>query len=189
MWDIKHILIEGIDRIGKTTIINEFINLKPEFKIIKCNKPIITKRYKTLYGYQKQFFIKCFEKINKIKESDKEHYIFDRSHIGEMVYSPIYRNYSGQYVLDLEKKYNIINNTCLILLVVDNFDFLIDDGNSFNFRNKKIEQDLFIKAFEKSNIKNKKIITVNKNNKFKNKIEIIRTLFTWYSHLKQGERS
>ena len=31
--------------------------------------------------------------------------IFDRAHLGETVYSPIYRNYSGDFVFDFEKDY------------------------------------------------------------------------------------
>ena len=41
-----------------------------------------------------------------INSKDKDiNLIFNRSHLGETVYSPLYRGYSGDYIFDIEKKY------------------------------------------------------------------------------------
>ena len=98
--------------------------------------------------------------------SDKNsNFIFDRSHIGEYVYAPIYRNYDGSYVFDLEKKYkddyssDFIETSILILLTSSDFSFIEDDGLSFNVDNKLLEQTKFLKAF----------LTVAKSRLFKSK--------------------
>lgn len=92
--------------------------------------------------------------------------IVDRSHIGEMVYSPLYRNYSGDYVLDIEKQYNT-NNFYLIVLT-DRAENLIsrDDGlsHSTDIDKKNEELELFREAFQKSNIKNKYMMNIEGHN-------------------------
>lgn len=70
--------------------------------------------------------------------------ILDRSHLGETVYSPIYRNYSGDYVYELE---NIVEHPkkVFVITLVDKAENLIsrEDGHSFSTnidqKNKEIE--------------------------------------------------
>lgn len=89
--------------------------------------------------------------------------VFDRGHLGEFVYSPLYRDYSGEYVFDLEKE--LTSDVRLVLLVGDT-NIVQDDGLSHNFENRHKEQQMFINGFNKSNIKDKRIIQVHKQNKF-----------------------
>ena len=42
--------------------------------------------------------------------------IFNRSHLGETVYSPLYRGYSGDYVFDIEKKICTISTKTRVIL-------------------------------------------------------------------------
>lgn len=92
--------------------------------------------------------------------------IVDRSHIGEMVYSPLYRNYSGDYVLDIEKQYNTDNFYLIVL--TDRAKNLIsrDDGlsHSTDIDKKNEELELFREAFQKSNIKNKYMMNIEGHN-------------------------
>lgn len=92
--------------------------------------------------------------------------IVDRSHIGEMVYSPLYRNYSGDYVLDIEKQYNTDNFYLIVL--TDRAENLIsrDDGlsHSTDIDKKNEELELFREAFQKSNIKNKYMMNIEGHN-------------------------
>ena len=49
-----------------------------------------------------------YDDMFKMMMNNKEdgvNMIFNRSHLGESVYSPLYRNYSGDYIFDIEKKY------------------------------------------------------------------------------------
>lgn len=93
--------------------------------------------------------------------------IFDRTHLGEMVYAPLYRQYTGDYVYAMEKDaldakpFSADDDIRLILLTTSNFDMLQDDGLSFDFNKKADEQQMFIDAFNKSYIVNKVMVDVH----------------------------
>ena len=91
--------------------------------------------------------------------------IFNRSHLGETVYSPLYRGYSGDYVFDIEKKYTKALRENLYLITLTNNPHTIlkrDDGKSFygNEEEVKAEVDGFMRAHKLSTIKNKLHIDV-----------------------------
>lgn len=163
---MKNLLVEGIDRVGKSTLINNIMNKLGYYQVIHFGKPQVLERYSNnpdpLMTYQYQLFLNMFQMMS----SPGAHLIFDRAHLGECVYAPIYRKYSGDYVFELEEEY-IRNSTSsdqdkLILLVED---FTVShhfksDGESFDDAKRVEEQNLFIEAFFKSKITNKKIICV-----------------------------
>ena len=98
-------------------------------------------------------------------KDDDINIIFNRSHLGETVYSPLYRGYSGDYVFDIEKKYTkaLRENLYLITLTNDPHTILKrDDGKSFygNEEEVKAEVDGFKRAHRLSTIKNKLHIDV-----------------------------
>jgi thymidylate kinase len=94
--------------------------------------------------------------------------IFDRSHIGEYVYGPLYRNYSGDYIFDIEKLY--VNKPffkdIFLFIFVDSPENLIkrEDGLSFSteMEMKIKEIQLFKEYHSKSNIMHKYLINVDK---------------------------
>ena len=93
--------------------------------------------------------------------------ICDRSHLGEMVYGPIYRNYTGEYVLDIEAVYNVMKtfwDNVILITLVDKPERLIerDDGLSFSIDvdKKTTEINNFKNAHDKSTIKHKYIIDI-----------------------------
>ena len=166
------IIIEGLDRVGKSLLITNIIKSIGYHHIVHYGKPIQSSIYNnSLEEYQKQSFIKGFELL--INNTD---IIFDRFILGEYVYAPRYRNYNGSYVFDYEKEYHIdtLYDIFLILLVCSNTSIMIDDGNSHDFSKKDEEQNDFIVAYEKSKITHKFMIDVydNKNNTYK-KPEVI----------------
>ena len=101
--------------------------------------------------------------------------------MGEAVYAHRYRNYDGNYVFFLEDEYTaILDNLHLILLYTDNFQFQVDDGDSFDFSKREEEMQDFIKAFNKSKIKNKIMINVhNGEGGYKTINEINRIAFSF----------
>jgi len=95
--------------------------------------------------------------------------IFDRAHLGETVYSPIYRNYSGDFVFDYERDYVNHNNPVTKLIVfTDTPEAVIErdkkrgDGLSFSLDVDKKKQELaaFERAYEMSSL-DKKLIHLN----------------------------
>ena len=92
--------------------------------------------------------------------------IFNRSHVGEMVYAPIYRDYSGDFVLDIEKKWEhykpFWDNSYLITFVASAEELASrEDGRSLSLG--KLDQirkeiDYFKVAHEKCQLPNKILI-------------------------------
>lgn len=98
-----------------------------------------------------------------IDSKTKRDFIFDRSHLGEAVYAPLYRKYDGDYVFSIEEKYvdELRDNLFLIVLINDAETVIKrDDGLSFSIdvTDKRREIDYFIEAYNRSNIKNKILI-------------------------------
>ena len=67
------IIFEGIDGSGKSTLIDQFIRENPEYKVFHC-----TRNTKNTFKFFRNFYSKI------IVEND--HYVFDRSHIGQFIY-------------------------------------------------------------------------------------------------------
>lgn len=160
------IIIEGVDRLGKSSLIEGLLNKLGYHIVLHYQKPLKLECYNNdLKKYQYESFKHGF---NLLKSN--ECVIMDRFHLGEVVYSPRYRSYDGSYVYSMEDLSTKIN---LILLTTSDFSFISDDGESFDFSRKEEEQDSFIEAFYKSNIINKFIIKVNDGNKFRSKDEVL----------------
>jgi len=105
-----------------------------------------------------------FKVMMNCKDKDIN-FIFNRSHLGETVYSPLYRGYSGDYVFDIEKKYTKALREDLYLITLTNDPHTIlkrDDGKSFygNEEEVKAEVDGFRRSHRLSKIKNKLHVNV-----------------------------
>ena len=144
---VKHIIIEGIDHIGKDTLINQLQNCYGGF-IIHSEKPKRLKLYKTLalnqfskiltsnevyktdgvtslylpeYLYQCDYFNTIFRNMNFL--SSQVPFIYNRLHLGEYVYGTLYRNYTEEMrnkVFELEQMITDNNNVYLIQLLMHN---------------------------------------------------------------------
>jgi hypothetical protein len=180
------IIIEGLDRLGKSTLIKNIMNEWGFYMYIHYEKPQKLSVYERtsinpLYAYQRDSFQEGFRLIENCFATPVPHkVIFDRFHLGEHVYSPLYRGYEGKYVFEMEKKTmkeirSHSEDVKMILLTSSNFEFMEDDGLSFDPANKEKEQNLFIEAFEKSVIVDKRIIDVhNGSGGFKDPKEILK---------------
>lgn len=139
---------------------NDKVFLTLSFANVKQNSPEEHIEYSTeLYD---NMFKLCTFQTRVIRNS----IIVDRSHIGEMVYSPLYRNYSGDYVLDIESEY--CTDNFFLIVLTDRAENLIsrDDGlsHSTDLDKKNEELKLFREAFKKSNIKNKYMMNIEDHN-------------------------
>jgi thymidylate kinase len=178
--------IEGLDRLGKSTLVEGIQHKLGFFQVIHFSKPKRLKIYEgaanalipedadaSLYTYQQETF-----RNSMMLSQSGARLIFDRWHLGEAVYSPLYRKYSGSYVFDMEKTFNLdsTNNVRLILLIED-FQTAIhfqSDGDSFDDTKREAEQKLFIEAFNRSVIQDKRIICVtDRTGRFKKPEDIL----------------
>ena len=165
------LILEGLDNVGKDTQIKKLTT----YLVKKCKQLVHVIHYSAISGitpeesreysehlYYDMFDIMAETDFMKMGTS----LIFNRSHIGEHVYSPIYRNYSGEYVFDIEQKF--INSSfwpkVYLVVFIDNPENLIkrDDGLSFSTKmeNKKLEIELFVDAYYKSHITHKCLINI-----------------------------
>lgn len=167
------IIIEGIDRLGKDTLIKNIVENNGFHFEIHYSKPKKMAIYgNDLYVYQRASFQAGFELLL----AQDVPVILNRFHLGECTYAPLYRGYSGDYVFKMEKEYCVdkLNDVKLILLTTSDFSFIEDDGDGFDFSKKEEEQRMFIDAFNKSIIRDKVIIDVsNGDGGFKNEKDIL----------------
>ena len=154
------IVLDGIDNVGKSTIVKALRHLNP------------TAFYHHASAMEKTIAKDFYRGYFSILNADCD-FIFDRGHLGEYVYSPLYRDYDGSYVFDMELGLDD-KDIKLVLLYSSNLEIIKDDGLSFNYENRSYEQKQFIEAFELSIIENKVMIDVhNGHGGFKELKEIV----------------
>lgn len=155
------IIIEGQDRTGKDTLIKKLVKTyfdKSPF-IIHC----IGTDKKDSEGLKasKKYYYDLFNLI----ESSNNNFILNRSHIGEYIYSPIYRGYSGDYIFELEKTLSNKKNYFLIGLIDSSAEALKrEDSESLSKGSQDLffkEQNLFTNAILKSRLPNSKKILLD----------------------------
>src|SRR5271167_1703820 len=188
--------IEGLDRLGKSTLIQGIQDKFGYYQVVHFAKPQKLKifeeaakktayegdgpitdvppEFRAAYYYQAAGF-----RNSMILAKSGARIIFDRWHIGEAVYSPMYRSYSGNYVFDQERNSGIDTHPSLrLILLTENTNtsmHFVDDGKSLGpARNRRQEQNLFLDAFERSNIKDKRMVLVTApNGGFRDKRDIL----------------
>lgn len=170
------IIVCGCDRTGKTT---QIMKMKEHFEAqgksvhilhfenIKLDEGIKFKPAQ-MQQLSKVRYNDMLKLADEYATDDKTVLIFDRAHLGELVYAPLFRKYEGDYVLELETQYpNLIEHGKLIVFS-DEAKNLVkrDDGNSLGKKptkkKKQLEIDKFVAAFEASHIKDKHFININK---------------------------
>ena len=188
---MKIIIIEGTDRTGKDTLINELKNMSFHTLIIHCGKPVGD----TLEEQNKNQDILFNDYLNKLY-GDKyfdvcDLIIFNRAWYGEYVYGTIYRKRNKEDVLKMingveqdinlfinynSKFYTKLEDVYYVQLINDSTELALknDDGNSISNDENDImkETSLFYEIFEKSQL-NKKLVIVNDGNKFRDKNDIL----------------
>lgn len=186
---MKLLIIEGGDRVGKNTLIESVAREYTHVIHRHWGFPKgETDAEKT--AFQKDFFNWEFKLHNILQTAsndvDKNSIIiWNRSHIGELVYGTIYRNSQPEtWVMDLEKKYcfDQADNIYLVYLHADP-EFVIkqDDGKSYsaNLEDKQTELAKFFDAINKSSIRKKLSIKVNENGEYKNEQDILNSVFNF----------
>ena len=160
------IIIEGTDNVGKTTQANLIIERMKELGVFhKVHYSALPFNEKELHiDYSTRLYEDMFDMMDVLNKYG-HNVIFDRSHLGESVYAPLYRGYSGDFVFEIEDEnlHKLENNVYLITLVNDpKLVMSRDDGQSFYTNEQEIQNEVdgFVRAHRKSAIKNKLLINV-----------------------------
>lgn len=164
------VIIEGPDNVGKTTLIKNIKNHYNDYFLHELHYSNVKQDKDKVQEYSTKLYHQMFNLMFQSTIHEKFGFIVDRSHLGEMVYGPIYRNYSGEFVLDIERSYHHILdfwNDVYLITLYDSPENLIkrDDGLSFSIDNniKQKEIDNFLNAHRLSTIKHKLLINIEYN--------------------------
>ena len=181
---MKLLIIEGLDRCGKDTLIS---SISSQYKFVVNSHWSFpqgeTNEEKTLY--QQENFAAEFLLQDTIRTSAKNGYhsedgiiIWNRSHIGEYVYGTIYRDSQPEtWVPQLEESFLTDDTDVYLVFLYADAEFLLqqEDGKSYSAKleDKKNEIKSFHTAIDNSKISNKIKIKVNNGNKYTDASDIL----------------
>ena len=131
----KFIIIEGTDNTGKDTQQNLIIEKVKNLVFHKVHYSALPfKDDKAKHkSYSTQMYNDMFRMMMNCKDDDIN-IIFNRSHLGESVYAPLYRGYSGDFIFDIEEPYvNKLREELYLITLVNDPSIIMsrDDGKSF----------------------------------------------------------
>ena len=192
---MKHIILEGGDSLGKDTLIESICkHLKYDNLTIRhFGKPPKGLSPKETLDFQFEIFYKemLFKDyiIENIDGDDWGYYpntlIWNRSHLGEFVYSQMFRGITKKEVKDKIKLFEsrtVSSQMYLITLTAAPRFFLSkEDGESFsqNLEQKTRELELFKEVHNISIIPNKKLVKVDFEDHFRSKETILENVLNF----------
>lgn len=173
------IIVEGVDGSTKSTQIqlikNEFERRWKACHILHYANLKFDKNKELIESMSKKLYKSMFDIMKSHEFSNPfDILILDRSHIGEVIYSPIYRDYSGDYVYEYEddyvKNYKYAADNTKLLLFTDTVKNILErdkargDGLSFSLdpKIKKLELKSFEAAVKKSKLIHKIVALKNR---------------------------
>jgi len=186
---MKHIIFEGGDNLGKDTLIKGIIDHFNDHNLTirHFGKPPRGMSPKETLDFQFDVFYKEIlfrDHIEDNIDGDEWGYypntlIWNRSHLGEYVYSQMFRGIAKREIRDKLKLFeerNLSNQMYLITLTANPIFFLSkEDGESFSqdLDQKTRELELFKEAHHLSIIPQKKLIKVDFEGQFRDKDKIL----------------
>lgn len=164
--DITQFIIEGVDMLGKSSLIRQIQEERGFHFVYHYSKPQLLNYYLGRPNPYFEYQYDSFEEMFNLMQQCCIKMIFDRAHLGEYVYAKRYRDYDGDYVFNLEYEWAVdkLEHTKLILLTTSNFNFIGDDGQSFDVTKREEEQEDFKIAFNRSLFQNKVMVDVHDGN-------------------------
>ena len=122
---MKLLIIDGPDRVGKDTLIQSLSADYPHFIRSHFGFPK-GETNDERHEYQVKSFGQQFAIQKAIRQTYGAHYfadglyVWNRSHIGECVYGPLYRDKDPEWIFDLEKRFfDEESEVYLVLLYAD----------------------------------------------------------------------
>lgn len=165
------ILIEGLERCGKTTMVNHLRSKikNPKLIVNHCAKPPKGLTLQETREWSQRYYFELLVKFDQLSNEGWD-IIMDRAHIGEYVYGHMYRgNSPNDVIMFWPEQFINISNTYLILLTDDPKNVHSrDDGMSLSVTPDSIsfEKERFVDGFNKSRILNKLHIDWTRDNMF-----------------------
>lgn len=160
-----YIIVEGPDNTGKDTQIALIIKNMPEQVFHKVHYSSLPFKEEAKHvQHSTEMYSGLFRMIGALRPEGIS-VIFNRSHLGESIYAPLYRGYSGDFVFDIEAKHrDLIQADLYLITLVNDPDRILsrDDGKSLYKTREDVQADIdgFVRAHRKSLIKNKLLLDV-----------------------------
>ncbi len=162
------VILEGNDRAGKTTIANTLVK-EDGFRYIHFGPPATN-------NFGKEFHLALVNEL--MTEIDAEHprdLVFDRAHLGELVYGPLDRGETRMTGAQMEQIERLLHNVGTILVWVDTLPAVCHErslGTTDEAPYSRFEQihNAYEYAFERSSLMKIRLTDV----------EAIRTITKWF---------
>ena len=177
----KVIIIEGLDNVGKDTLISKICERYPITTIVHCSKPSSDDPDEAAKE-QNELFMSYANMIrdNDLKYSDC--IIFNRYHMGEYIYGCIYRGRSSEEVLNMIDEVDDVllasnKDIYYIQMKSSNLDLIIknDDNKSISKNNRErveTERERFEEVFNHSRLNKLLLDVADKDGNFRTREEI-----------------
>lgn len=137
------IIVEGIDRVGKTTLVTK---LKEQLRFSVYESPITDGEERT----QEIETAKLKAALSFIRICKKDNIILDRFHLSELVYGSIERGYFNNECLEIDKELSKLGNCILIYVKPTNINESIEKhGSSLIQHYEKFNKLFSISRMEK----------------------------------------
>lgn len=153
----KLLVVEGLDRCGKSTLVKSLKTkiLNPRIVTLSSSSPPIG----VDDSWSIQHYSSLFENIATLVETGFM-VIFDRFHIGETVYGPVYRGSNTGYIWELEEALiSAIGESAYLLLLTDEGKNIAKRDDGLSLESSASEYDKigskFKISYDKSVIPNK----------------------------------
>jgi thymidylate kinase len=174
------LIIEGLDRCGKTTLIS---NLRKTYfenpKLIVHHSSSPPKTVENSNEWEVEHYGELSDTFHHLSAKEGYDVVCDRFHHGAIVYGMKYRNLNPYTIYNMEKK-RIANGheqKVALILLTDDVENIVsrDDGLSLETSTKEFQDthDQFIRVFGYSTIKHKLHINITDNGGFQNTLPTV----------------
>lgn len=181
--NMKHLIIEGPDRVGKDTLIKNLLSKFSNVAIRHFRSPKgDNDDQKKLY--QQLSFSREYTSTTDLRSMDFDLCVWNRGHLGEFVYGNLYRNTQPEdWVIQQEQEKLSSPDDTYLLLLTASPEFLSskDDGLSFAStpEARKQEIDNFRNACQASSIPNFLELQVEKDGEYLSPEQITETVYNF----------
>ena len=171
------VIIEGMDRCGKTTLIK---NLRKSY--FKNPRTIVhhsssPPKVDDPSKWEEEHYRHLFHTFAYMSNCNDYDIILDRFHLGSVVYGKKYRNIDEDAIFTIDKHYHTYYPNMYLIVLVDEPSEIIkrDDGDSLetSIDDYEYTKTEFEKCFEKSHCRNKLLINVSRNGGFQNTLPTV----------------
>lgn len=171
------VIVEGLDRCGKSTLV-EYLRkeyfLSPDIIVHHSSSP---PKVANSNAWELQHYESLLQSSQMLVDDYSYNVIFDRFHLGAIVYGAKYRNADPSGIFEIDKRYLSSYSNAALILLTDEPEAIAarDDGDSLEKSVDEYRQtaESFLNAFEKSSCSNKLHINITANGGFVNSIPTV----------------